>query len=264
MRAGAVVIIAAMMADRGVAAPAITDPICADRPGKSTPTCTVAAGHWQVETGLADWALQKGGGERDTDIAIGETTVRYGLDAVSDIHIDFVPFERVTSRAGGVHQRASGVGDVTILYKRRLTRADGPVQVAIMPVVKVPVAKKSIGNGKWEGGLLLPIDFAISDSLGLNLTPEIDASADADGHGAHAAIAQVASLGWQATDKLSISAELWAQWDWDPSGTTLQASTGASAAYLASKDVQIDAGASLGLNRVTPDVELYAGVAKRF
>jgi hypothetical protein len=32
--------------------------------------------------------------------------------------------------------------------------------------------------------------------------------------------------------------------------------------HLVSKDVQLDAGANFGLNRVIPDVELYGGVSK--
>jgi hypothetical protein len=43
-----------------------------------------------------------------------------------------------------------------------------------------------------------------------------------------------------------------------------QYAAGASAAFLAGKDVQLDAGANFGLNRRTPDVEFYAGVSKRF
>ena len=75
---------------------------------------------------------------------------------------------------------------------------------------------------------------------------------------------QVVSLDWPATDKLNLSAEIWGQWDWDPSGTTRQASADGSAAHLLSKDVQLDAGANFGLNRNTPDVELYTGVSVRF
>jgi len=76
--------------------------------------------------------------------------------------------------------------------------------------------------------------------------------------------AQVVSLGWQASDKLNLSAELWGGWDWDPAGTTRQASADGSVAYLLSNDVQLDAGANFGLNRATPDVEIYGGVSKRF
>ena len=38
----------------------------------------------------------------------------------------------------------------------------------------------------------------------------------------------------------------------------------ASVAFLPRNDLQLDAGANFGLNRETPDVELYAGVSKRF
>ena len=75
---------------------------------------------------------------------------------------------------------------------------------------------------------------------------------------------QVASLGWQVSPKLNLSAEIWGQWDWDPAGTTREASADGAVAYLVSKSVQLDAGANFGLNRNTPDVELYAGVSKRF
>ena len=239
-------------------------PICADRPGKSTPACTVPAGHWQIESGTADWTLQSGGGERDTSLVIGETTVKYGLTGSSDLEVDVTPWQRATSRTPGFHESVGGIGDVRLIYKQQVI-ASGAVQVALMPFVKAPTAKHSLGNGKWEGGVLLPFDYAIGKSpFSIELTPEIDWAADADGHGHHAAMVQVASLGWQATDKLNLSAEIWSQWDWDPSGRTRQASADGSVAYLLSNDVQLDAGANFGLNRVTPDVELYAGISKRF
>jgi hypothetical protein len=240
-------------------------PICADRPGKATGTCVVPVGHWQLETGLADWAVQKDGGERDTSLAIGETTIKYGLSDRSNLEVDLTPWQRSTSRFGGVHESASGFGDVTILYKQQLTAAGASVQVAAMPFVKAPTAKHSLGNGKWEGGLLVPVGYSIPKTrLGIALTPEIDWVADGDGQGHHAAMAQVASLGWQATDKLNLSAEIWGAWDWDPDGTTRQASADGAIAYLLGNNVQIDAGANFGLNRATPDAELYGGVSVRF
>jgi hypothetical protein len=261
MRAGAFLIAAMMLPAQATAA----DPICAARPGKSTPACTVPAGHFQVETGLADWSLQKVEGERDTSLVIGETTFKYGLSDRSDIEVDVTPWQRSTARGPGFHDRAAGFGDVTVGYKQQLTAPDGQVQLAVLPVVKIPTAKHSLGNGTWEGGLLVPIGYSIPNSpLSIGLTPELDWAADGDGHGHHAAMAQVVSLGWQATEKLGLSAELWGQWDWDPAGTGKQASADGSIAYLVSDDVQIDGGANFGLNRQTPDVELYAGVSKRF
>lgn len=259
-------IIALVLLASSSAAFADEQPICATRPGKSTAPCTTPAGHWQVETGLAEWSLQKpGGGERDTSLTIGETVVKYGLTDRSDIEIDVTPYERMTSRLGDARQSASGFGDVFVSYKQALTSGDAPVQFTLLPYVKIPTAKSSIGNGMWEAGLLVPIAFAIGKSpFSINLTPELDWVADADGRGHHAAMQQVASLGWQVNKMLSLSAEIWGQWDWDPAGTTEQYSADGSVAYLVNNDVQLDAGANFGLNRNTPDVELYTGVSVRF
>lgn len=248
-----------------LAAAADDQPICADRPGKATSACTVPVGHWQVETGIADWSVQKAGGERDSSLALGETIVKYGLTGASDVEVDLAPWERAGSSVAGFHQSASGFGDVKLIYKQRLTSPDAPVQVVAMPVVKIPTAKHSLGNGEWESGLLVPIAYSIPRTpLSIGLTPEIDWAADVDGHGHHAAMVQVVSLGWQATDKLNLSAELWRQWDWVPSGTTREASADGAVAYLLSNNVQLDAGANFGLNRSTPVVELYGGVSERF
>lgn len=246
-------------------AAAADDPICANRPGKSTPTCTVAPGHWQVETGFADWSLQNGGGERATSLVLGESLFRLGLTDRSEFQVDVTPWQRATDSADGHHHRASGIGDLDIFYLHRLTLDDAPVQLALLPIVKVPIAKRSLGNGRLEAGLLVPVEIALGKSpFSLNLAPEVDWAADADRHGHHAAMVQVASLGWQATQKLSLSGEMWGQWDWDPARTSRQASADGNIAYLVNKDVQLDAGANIGLNRNTPDIELYAGVAKRF
>jgi hypothetical protein len=247
------------------AAAADQPPICADRPGKATSACTVPAGHWQIETGFADWTLQKDSGERDTSLLLGQTIVKYGLSNSSDLELEVTPWERATSRGRGFHEGASGFGDIDLIYKQQLTPADAALQAIVMPLVKIPTANHSLGNGKWEGGLLAPIAYAIPKSpFSVGFTPELDWAADADGRGHHAAMVQVASLGWQASATLNLSAEIWGQWDWDPSGTTRQASADGAAAYLLSNDVQLDAGANFGLNRATPDVELYAGLSKRF
>jgi hypothetical protein len=247
------------------AASADEAPICAARPGKSTPACTVPAGHLQLETGLVDWTLDKQGGAKDRSLVVGETAFKYGLTESSDIEIDVTPWQRSTSRSADVRDRTSGIGDVTVAYKRQLTAGDAPVQIAALPFVKIPTAKHSLGTGKWEAGLMVPIGASIPKTpFSLGATPELDWVADGDGHGHHLAMTQVASLGWAASDRFGISAELWGNWDWDPDGTTRQYSADGSIAYLVNEGLQLDAGANVGLNRNTPDLELYAGISKRF
>jgi hypothetical protein len=257
--------IAALLLCEGSAAAAEDAPICAARPGSSTPPCTVPAGHFQVETGLAEWSVQNAFGARDTSLTIGETTFKYGLTDRSDIEVDVTPWQRSASSGPGFSDRVSGFGDMTIAYKQLLTGSEAPVQLAVLPVVKLLTAARSLGNGKWEAGLLVPISFALGKSpFSIGLTPEVDWAADGDGHGHHLAMAQVASLGWAASDRLTLSAEMWGQWDWDPAGTGRQASANGSIAYLVTNNVQIDGGANFGLNEQTPGAEIYSGVSVRF
>lgn len=241
------------------------DPICPDRPGKGTGTCTVPAGHWQIETGLVDWTRDRAGGFTGELTTFGSSLIKYGLSDRADIELGVTPFQTFRVRGGGVHERASGFGDLVVRVKYRLTRDDAPVAVAIDPFVKIPTANHRLGNGKVEAGLTVPVGFALGKSpLSLALTSELGLRADGDGRGHHAAFAQVVGLGFAATSRLSLSAELWGGCDWDPSGTGEQFSANGSAAYRLGDSIQIDGGANFGLNRQTPDIQVYAGVSKRF
>src|SRR5437763_9984329 len=111
---GRIFILAIALAANRAAAAADEQPICADRPGKSSQACTVPAGHFQFESSIADWTLDRDDGERDTALALAETDFKFGLTDRSHIDIDITPWERVTSRVGNFRDRASGFGDVLV------------------------------------------------------------------------------------------------------------------------------------------------------
>lgn len=262
MRAGALLISAALS---GGAARAAEAEICADRPGLATPTCTVPVGMVQVETAFADWTRDRSGGVRADEVRVGETAFKLGLSGRLHVELAVAPYSRVSVRDGALPERVSGFGDLGVAAKYRLTGDSAPVQVALRPFVKLPTAKRPLGNGKVEGGLVVPIEFAIARSrLSLTLGPQLDLIADGDGSGHHLATAQVVSLGVPLSPRLSASAELRAYWDFDPAETVRQYAAGGSAAYLLSNDVQIDGGVNLGLNRDAPGVQVYSGIAFRF
>lgn len=262
---GPIIIGAALLCACSAAAAADQPPICPDRPGKANATCTAPAGHFQLETGLADWTLKRSDGERDTLLVVGATAFKYGLTDRSHIEIDMIPWERATSRAGGVRETASGLGDLLVRYKQQLTPPDAPVQVTVYPYVKLPTARRDLGNGKIEAGVELPVNIPLGNSgFSVAFDPEADLLADADGNGRHPAMVQVMDLNWAPNTRLTFTGEIWGRWDYDPAGTVRQFSADGAVAYLVSNDVQIDAGANFGLNRETPDVELYFGVSRRF
>lgn len=250
-----------------VAAPAVAqnDPICADRPGQTTPACTVPAGMTQIETTALDWARDRADGVSADELRIGESVIKLGLTERLDIELEAAPFVRIRTRDGGARETLSGFGDIAFAAKYRLTGEAAPVRVAVKPFVKIPTAKRSLGNGKVEGGLVVPIDYAIPGSqLSLALTSEIDINADSDGSGHHVATAQAIGFGASLFSRLSVSADVSAYWDFDSAGTIRQYALGGSAAYLLSNDVQLDAGVNVGLNRETPDIQAYSGIAFRF
>lgn len=262
MRGGALLIGLAVVASR--APTADLQPICADRPGKANPTCTVPAGVVQIETGLADWTHDRSEGTTSDALSLGSTAFKYGLSERWNLEIDVSPYNRVQTREGGLLESDSSFGDLILRSKYRLTDGDG-IQIAIDPAVKVPTAARPIGNRRWEAGIAVPIDYSIPKSpFSVTLGPELDWLADSDGSGHHLAMAQVIGIGWQASSKLNFSGEVWGQWDWDPAGTQREATADAAAAYLATNDLQLDAGANFGLNRNTADVELYTGFSVRF
>ena len=255
-----------------VAAPAHAaddSPICADRPSKSTGECTVPAGRWQVETGLIDWSRDESDGIRTDSTALGSTLLKLGISGNADVELGLTPYEISRVHGPGGTDRHSGFGDVSARIKYRLTAADTDFQAALDPFVKIPTAGHNFGNGKVEGGLVVPLSLSLGRSgIVLSLDPEIDwladGDGDGDGDGYHPATVQVFNVGASLTKQLSISGELWGAWDWDHAGTVRQYSVDGSVAYLLGESVQLDGGANFGLNRNTPDVELYAGLSKRF
>jgi hypothetical protein len=248
-----------------VARAADEQPICADRPGKANPTCTVPVGKVQIESGFFDWTHDNSGGVRTDELVIGSTALKYGVTDRLNLELDVTPYDRVRTEAGGLTDTVSGFGDMYLAAKYRLTDDKAPVQLAAHPFVKIPTASHDLGNGKVEGGVAFLIDGSIPSSpLSFTLGPEVDINADSDGHGYHLGMVQVVSLSAAVLPRLTVAGELWGNWDFDPAGTVRQYSADANVAYLVSNNVQLDAGANFGLNRNTPDLEVYSGIAFRF
>jgi Putative MetA-pathway of phenol degradation len=262
---GASFIVAAMLVASASVARADEPPICPDRPSKSTGPCTVPQGRWQIETGLVDWSSDRSGGVTTNQTFWGNTAIKYGIGSRADVELWLTPLETIDIHGGGASEHHSSFGDMLVRAKYELTPDDAPIQVALDPYVKIPTANHQLGNGKLEGGLLVPVAIPIGKSpFTISLDPELDLLADQDGSGRHLATQQIFNLGAALSKKISVSTEIWAMRDWDPAGTGKQASWDIAAAYQPNKNLQLDVGANVGLNSQTPDVEVYTGVSVRF
>ena len=234
---------------------------CAERPGKATPPCILDAGHTQLEVGLADAVFERSAGAHETTTTLGATEVRYGLNRRVEVEAGWAPLIVDQARGGG---RRTGVGDAVFGLRGALTDPDGDgAAVSLQGFVTAPTATHGLGAGGWTGGVRLPASIPLGPTTDLGLTPEVDVVRDAAGGGTHLAWAGAAGVS-HAFGPTTLGAEVWGQVDDDPSGKVRQASADFTAAYAVGDSAQLDAGVNLGLNRATPDVEIYAGVARRF
>lgn len=239
-------------------------PICTDRPTKSNAACTVPQGMVQIEADLFSWTRIAAGPARADVLVYGNPVVKYGLGRNSDIQLNFAPLVEVRSRAGGQSASQSGIGDLTLRFKQRLTGPDDTVQVALLPFVKAPTAERGIGNGEWEGGLIVPVQMPVGPAT-LTLVPQLNLLADAlSPEDRHLEFQGVINLAVPVARRTTLATELWTSQNWDPAGTVRQYSADAALSYLLNDALQLDLGGNFGLNAVTPDVQLYVGVSARF
>ena len=119
------------------------------------------------------------------------------------------------------------------------------MHVAGLPFVKAPTAANGIGNGAWDGGLIVPVQMPVSKAT-LTLVPQLNLLDDA------------------IAPRSTIAVELWTPQNWDPAGTARQYSADAALAYLLTGELQLDVGGNFGLNQATPDVQIYAVISARF
>jgi hypothetical protein len=66
------------------------------------------------------------------------------------------------------------------------------------------------------------------------------------------------------SDSVNVDLEMSAFRDDDPAGHTTELLASASVAWQPESNLQLDAGGAAGLNRASPDAQLYLGVSRRF
>jgi hypothetical protein len=236
---------------------------CTDRPTKANLPCILDEGHWQVESDAVNYTFERGAHA----VLFTNPTVKYGLTGDADLEVNWTPYEEVHGYDTERRQEITryGVGDLVLRAKLGLLGQDGGWAAAtLIPYVKVPTAPTIIGNGVWEGGLIVPVLFKLNDQLCLTLDPEVDALKNSDRGGRHAAVAQVVNLGWSLPHGVTVFGEIWSYVNIDPAGTVTQYSGDVALAWGLPRDFQLDVGANIGLNRQTPAAQVYAGVSQRF
>jgi hypothetical protein len=234
------------------------EPICADRPGKGNAPCTVAPGHVQLELGFDDLSIQHRSGITTSVNDVGGLLAKFGLTDNLDVEAGVNLYQSEREHGTSLTETKTGMGDLFLHMKYGVE--SGHFALALNPYVKLPVATGTVGNGKLEGGLVVPKAYELGSGWALGDT----LAADASGTGMHPNVSEVLGIGKRVTDDLTLGAEFWTDQNFDPSSFSAQYSVGLELADLLNNDTQIDCGVNFGLDRQTPDLEIYAGIAERF
>jgi hypothetical protein len=245
-------------------APAEEEPtICSDRPTKANGTCTVPKDHWQIESDVAIWSHSDDNGAIADQLLAPNPTLKYGLTDHVDLEANIAPYEQLWTRVGNVKTSDTSVSDLLLRLKWEAVKQPA-WSLAIIPFVTAPTARMPVGNGRWEGGVIIPITLNLPDKFELTFQPEIDVFENEALDGHHAEIANLADLSRPLNDRLTVYGEVWGAEDFDPAGRVSMASADVAAAYLVSKTLQLDLGADFGLTRATPRTVVYIGISKLF
>jgi hypothetical protein len=106
-----------------------------------------------------------------------------------DAELQITPYESMTTKTAAGHASISGVGDTFGRLKINVFGDDqGTVSMAVLPYVKFPTARSGLGNGKVEGGVILPISFGVPGGFTVIVMPEGDFLKNDVGNAYHAAL----------------------------------------------------------------------------
>ena len=263
MRAAAVSAVA-LWALIGTPASAEDQDFCAERPGQTTPPCTIEPGRFMLEVAAVSWNLTRDVGQRTDTVQLGGAVMRAGLTPRLEAQVGWTPItlQRVHDRSSGTIMRTSGTGDVSLGFLYGLAGANGPV--GVQGFVTLPTGRSGIGAGDWGAGLRLPVAIKVGPSLQFSLTPEVDAAVNSSGKGRHFAFGAAGGIGFPLSKSLGLGADVAVFRDDDPGGAATRATSSLSLAWQVGGNTQLDIGGIVALNANSPDQTLYFGIAHRF
>jgi hypothetical protein len=227
----------------------------------------VDKGHWQLETDLFNATHEHAAGVSIDTFLFTDPTLKLGVGDRTDVEVSFTPYEeiRTETESDGRSHTLAGSGDLTFSAKQNFFGDyRGPLALAVEPFITAPTGRSGIGDGGWAGGLLLPIAAGLGKSLVINLTPALRVEPDAQRRGVHLAPVEIINVAWSLPANLTLSTELYAREDQNPSGVVTQCSADFGGSLGLKNDLELDVGVNLGLNSQTAATQAYVGFAKRY
>ena len=234
-----------------LAAAAELRPLATDRPDTTESPHTVDAGHFQFEVEIASWTRSG----RDREFTLGEMNSKIGLNRSTDLQL-------VTPFYTHVRDGGEGFGDMEIRVKHNLWgNDDATTALALMPFIKLPTANGDLGNGEFEGGLIVPFGFEGPANWSCAVMGEVDLVADDDGH--HLELLTSATASHDLSDAAAVFFELVSVLSAE-SKSDFQAYFNTGMTWAVTPTWQFDGGIRVGLTGASADFTPFLGVSTKF
>jgi hypothetical protein len=236
-----------------------------DRPDKTESPYTVDAGHIQIETDLVAYTRDRSGGVTTETTDVLPFNFKIGLTNDSDIQFVYGSYSHVrVDGRGGSKDSEDGAGDLVIRYKRNFWGNDGgQTAFGVMPFIKIPTSTFKDANDDVEGGVIVPLGVDLGGGIGLGMMTEVDIlRSEVDGDYQPTFINSV-TLGFDLTDKLGLYTEVYTERSAETGAHTI-VTLDAGLTYAVTENLQLDTGVNVGVTDAADDVNVFAGLSRRY
>ncbi|MGD0094142.1 MAG: transporter [Planctomycetota bacterium] len=244
-----------------------------DRPDKTNSPTTIDAGHFQLESTLAEYFRERDAAShtRTAGWDFGLPNMRLGvlndLELNTSLNYCYTEERTVDGATGQVsHQR--GLGDTVVGGKYNFFGNDGEdhllkTALAIQPQFKIPTAHDGLGNGKPELLAIIPFSLTLPKEFSLALQPTPGWERSSANTGYVTSFQSTVELSHPLVKNLDAYVEHWFRVTTEKhqkGQNTLDFGT----IYHLTHNLTVDTAVNLGLNQASRRVEWITGVTLRF
>lgn len=217
-----------------------------DRPDVTESPYTVDAGHFQLETDLVRTTREIGESKEIHTLLINQMNLKIGLTNSTAVQIGYQTYGRQSEREldSGSKTISDGHGDITFRIKQNIIGNDGGnFALALLPYVKFPTSRYE--DSRFEGGLIVPMQYKLPGEWNLGFQVEIDRLKDQDQQSMHTEFLQTLTISHSIIKGLDGIAETYYTYDFKEH----QFSNYINAALQldVAKDFKLDAGLNIGI-----------------
>jgi hypothetical protein len=233
-----------------------------DRPDVTESPYTVDPGHLQAELSFVEYSYDRADGHSD-GFSVLPTELRLGLTANTEVELLLNPYQNVFTQSPAGNQRVQGFGDTLLRAKINFWGNDGgDTAFGVIPYVKFPTAREEVGDGRYEGGLILPFAINLPKDFDLGMMVEIDVARNKNNTGYGSDWVYSATLGHPIVKNLAAYVEFVGI---APSrlGFSFRAFADTGLTYKVTENLELDGGVNVALSRSANDALFFVGMTMR-